>query len=71
MAKFKQEHRKMRKNWDLPERFPDARVIKAYREVTASLTAGLACCFVCCLWYQPVHAAVCHSTDRGVGSASY
>ena len=33
VVKFKSEHRKMRKNWDLPERFPDARVIKAYREV--------------------------------------
>lgn len=33
VVKFKQEHRKMRKNWDLPERFPDVRVIKAYREV--------------------------------------
>ena len=33
VVKFKLEHRKVRKNWDLPERFPDARVIKAYREV--------------------------------------
>ena len=37
VLKFKQEHRKLRKNWDLPERFPDARVIKAYREVGGSL----------------------------------
>lgn len=42
VARFKRLHRRMRKNWDLPERFPDARVIRAYREVlqVSSLQMG-------------------------------
>ena len=30
---FKRNHRKMRRNWDLPSKFPDIRVIDAYRKV--------------------------------------
>ena len=34
---YKRTHQKLRKNWDLPERFPDARIIKAYAEVVSVL----------------------------------
>ena len=30
---FKRSHRQMRRNWDLPSKFPDIRVIDAYRKV--------------------------------------
>lgn len=32
---FKRSHRQMRRNWDLPSKFPDIRVIDAYRKVFA------------------------------------
>ena len=37
---FKRSHRQMRRNWDLPSKFPDIRVIDAYRKVSA----------IQCLW---------------------
>ena len=33
LREFKRNHRKMRRNWDLPSKFPDIRVIDAYRKV--------------------------------------
>lgn len=32
IAEYKRKHRNMRKNWELPPSFPDARVIEAYRK---------------------------------------
>lgn len=32
VAEYKRKHRNMRKNWELPSSFPDARVIEAYRK---------------------------------------
>jgi len=32
VAEYKRKHRNMRKNWELPPSFPDARVIEAYRK---------------------------------------
>lgn len=36
LREFKRNHRKMRRNWDLPSKFPDVRVIDAYRKVCHS-----------------------------------
>ena len=36
IAEYKRKHRNMRKNWELPSSFPDARVIEAYRKASVA-----------------------------------
>ncbi len=40
LREFKRSHRQMRRNWDLPSKFPDIRVIDAYRKVNMLITAS-------------------------------
>ena len=40
LREFKRSHRQMRRNWDLPSKFPDIRVIDAYRKVYTLMSAS-------------------------------